>query len=123
MSEQPENLPETLSKVSSLDDLQAALPPSLTSKLGEGGVGVKRMMNMLINLTPFVINGTFEKDAFDQIVAYDDEADESLSKDEAQKMLKVGLEAGFLTKIEGKTGERYKFDPQLHETMERLLQE
>ncbi len=121
MAGQPENISETLSKVSNLEDLQAALPPSLTSKLGEGEIGVKKVMSMLVNLTPFAPNGTFEREAFDQIVAYDDELDKPLPPDEAKKMLEVGLEAGFLTRVEDKTGIRYKFNPQLHETMERLV--
>jgi hypothetical protein len=123
MSEQQENLAATLSKVSSLDDLQAALPFSLTSKLGEGDEGVKRTMSMLISLTPFAPNGTFDRAAFDAIVAFDYETNEPLSPEDAEKMLQVALESGLLTQEESDRGPRYKFDPQLHATMNRLMEE
>lgn len=123
MSEHQESLTATLSKLSTLEDLQAALPPSLTSKLGEGEEGVKRTMNMLIGLTPFAPNGTFDKSAFDAIVAFDYDADKPFPPEEADKMLQVALESGLLTQEEGRTGARFKFDPQLHATMHKLLKE
>lgn len=122
MTENPESLAETLSKVSNLDDLQAALPPTLTLKLGEGEKGAQRAMGMLIGLTPFAPNGTFDRSAFNAIVAFDYDSDEPLPPEEDQKMLDVGLESGLLTQVEGRAGARYKFDPKL-QTMERLLKE
>jgi hypothetical protein len=123
MSEQQENLATTLSKVSSLDDLQAALPPSLTSKLGEGEEGVSKTMSLLVGLTPFAPNGTFDRAAFDAIVAFDYETEQPLSPEDADKMLNVALESGLLTQEENERGPRYKFDPQLHATMNRLMED
>jgi hypothetical protein len=123
MSEQQESLVATLSKVSSLEDLQAALPLSLTSKLGEGDEGVRRTMSMLAGLTPFAPDGTFDRAAFDAIVAFDYDTDEPYPPEEAEKMLQVALDSGLLTQEEGSRGPRYKFDPQLHATMDRLMEE
>ncbi|GEM_PF-5766577 len=122
MSEKQENLAAILSKVSSFDDLQTALPPSLTSKLGEGEVGVKRAMGMLIGLVVFAPGGTFDRAAFDNIIAVDYDTDKLLPPEEAQKMFGVCLETGIINQVESRIGTRYQFNPQLHAAMIRLME-
>ncbi|MBU2592397.1 MAG: hypothetical protein ABH867_04230 [Patescibacteria group bacterium] len=123
MSEQQENLAATLAKVYSLDDLEAALPPSLTSKLGEGDKGVRRTMSMLIGFAPRNPNATFDRAAFNTLVAFDYEAKEPFSPKDAEEMLQVALESGLLTQEEGDKGPRYRVNPQLHAIMKRLMED
>lgn len=123
MIEQSENLIDTLTMMSTLDDLRAALPSSITEKLGEGDKGVNRTLALLVRLAPFAPEpATFDRSAFDAVVAFDEEANQPLSQEESQKMIDVALEAGFLKKADTPT-ERYMSNPQIEKLVNRLFEE
>lgn len=121
MSREYESLPNMLAKVSSLRDLRAALPPTLTSKLGEGDNGIRRTIEMLTCLRHSHPEGTISKEYFKNVVAFDSEKKQLLPLDQAERMLHTAVETGILAPVEGKVGERYRFDPQLHATMNRIM--
>lgn len=57
---------------------------------------------MLISLSHFAPEpATFDRDAFNNIVAVNEESGELLANEEQQKMLDVALEAGFLQESGG----------------------
>lgn len=121
MTEQKESLIDTLSKVSTFDDLKAALPPTLTEKLGTGDDGVNRALSLLVGLAPFPPEpATFGRNAFDAVVAFNGETNEPLPPEDAQKMIDVALEAGFLKRAPTET-ERYIANPQIKSLIERLF--
>jgi len=121
MTEQNESLIDTLSKVSTFDDLKAALPQTITERLGKGEEGVNRALRLIIGLAPFAPEpATFGRDAFDAIVAFNEEANEPLSPEESQKMIDVALESGFLKRAPTEK-ERYIPNPQIKPLIERLL--
>lgn len=107
MSEVNESLIDTLLKVDTFDDLRAILPPNLTEKLGVGEKGVDRALGLLIGLAPFAPEpATFDRDAFNAVVAFDYESNVALTEEESKTMLEVALKAGLIKKAESKT-ERY----------------
>ena len=122
MTEQNENLVDILAKVETFDDLKATLPKELTEKLGEGEKGIDRTLSLLIGLAPFAPEpATFTRDAFDGVVAFDEESNEPLPQEEAQKMVDIALEAGFMKKVEAET-ERYMSNPQITPLVDRLFE-
>ena len=123
MSEQQESLIETLSKVSSLDDIMAILPTSLTEKLGEGDKGKNRALALLIGLAPFAPEpATLDRTAFDAVVAFDEITNKPLTPEESQKWLDAALEVGFLKPAPDKPG-RYSTDPNITTLINRFFDE
>lgn len=121
MTEQNESLIDTLSKVSTIDDLRASFPKSLTEKLGKGEKGTDRALAILIGLAPFAPEpATFGREMFDEVVAFDEEINQPLPPEEAQKMIEVALEAGFVKRAETPT-ERYMSIPQIEKLVKRLF--
>lgn len=123
MPEKGESLIDTLSKVATVDDLKAALPPSLTQKLGAAEEGTDRALGLLVGLAPFAPEPvTFGRDAFDAAVAFNEETGEPLSPEDSQKMIDAALEAGFIRRASTET-ERYVANPQITPLVERLFKE
>ncbi len=123
MTEQNESLIDTLSRVSSFGDLKAALPPTMTERLGKGEEGVSLALSLMVGLFPFAPEpATFARDAFDAIVAFNEETHERLSPEESQKMIDVALEVGFIKRAPTET-ERYIVNPQIRAVIGRLLKE
>lgn len=121
MTEQGDNLLDSLSKVGSLDELKSVIPPTITSKLAEGNDGVEKTIGLLISLTPFPPEpATFGRDAFDNIVAVNYETGEPLPKEEQQKMLDVALEAGFIQKADTPR-ERYSVRGELQDVVKKVI--
>jgi len=121
MTEQNESLIDTLSRVSTIEDLKAVLPPTITERLGKGEEGVNRMLSLVITLFPFAPEpATFGRDAFDAVVGVNEKTNEPLSREESQKMIDVALEAGFLKRVPTET-ERYITNPQVRSLVERLF--
>lgn len=121
MTEQHEGLLDSLSKVSTIDDLKATLPLSMTEKLGEGEKGVNQAIALLNGLAPFApYPATFDQGAFNSVVAFDEETGDPLPPEEAQRMLEVAVEAGFIKREEK---ERYSVNPQVKQTVKRVLGE
>jgi len=121
MTEQKGSLIDTLSKVSTIEDLKAALPPSITEKLGKGEEGVSLALSLIVGLFPFAPEpATFGRDAFDAVVAFNEETHERLSPDESQKMIAIALEVGFIKRAPTET-ERYIVNPQVRSLVERLF--
>jgi hypothetical protein len=123
MTEQQESLIDTLSKVSSLDDLRAALPPTLTEKLGEGDKGKDRALALLIGLAPFAPEpATFDRAAFDAVVAFDEETNQPLNAEGSQKLLDAALEVGFLKRDVAKP-ERLVANPKISPLVDKFFKE
>lgn len=123
MTERNESLIDVLSRVSTLDDLVAALPPTLTEKLGEGEKGKDRALGLLIGLSPFAPEpATFDRAAFDATVAVDEKTNEPLKPEESQKLLDTALEVGFLKQDPIKPG-RYATNPQISPLINRFFKE
>lgn len=123
MTEQQESLIDILSKVSSLDDLVASLPPTLTEKLGEGQEGKDRALGLLIGLSPFASEpATFDRAAFDAIVAVDEKTGEPLKPEESQKLLDTAIEAGFLKPSTDKPG-RFATNPKITPLIDKFFKE
>ena len=120
--EKKEGLLDLLGKASSVDELVAGLPKNLTNKLGEGEKGVNRAIALLVGLAPFAPEpATFDRNAFNFIVAFDEETGEPLPPEESQKMIDVALEAGLLKKADKE--ERYISNPKVGELVNKLFKE
>ena len=123
MTEQGENSLEILLKVSSLDELKSAISPTITDKLADGDEGVEKTIGLLISLTPFApAPATFDRDAFNNIVAVNYETGDPLPEEEQQRMLDVALEAGFIQKAETPK-ERYSVRKELQDVVKRVIGE
>ncbi len=121
MTEQNENLSDSLLKISSLKELKSVIPSTITDKLGEGNTGVENTIRLLISLTPFApAPATLGRDAFDNIVAVDYETGEPLPKEKQQTMLDVALKAGFIQKAEMST-ERYMVRKELQDAVKKVV--
>jgi len=108
-----------LGKVSTLEDVEAILPPQLVDQLGSGEKGKQMVLILLAGLAEFAPEpDTFDINAFYAIVPFD-ETSKSLDENEATNMFQVAIQAGLIKKAEAE--DSYMVPPQISAIAGRLF--
>jgi hypothetical protein len=102
-------------------ELRKVIPPEAVKQLGGGNKGWQNLTKILRGLTPFApAPASFNESSFNAVIAFDEESQTPLPKEEAKLLFNTALEYGFINR-DATNSQKFSVNQNLQNAVKKIF--